>query len=130
MKNLILLFFVLLSFTAKAQIDTIINYNDSLIYEIDTTVYYGNNDSSVAPNYVKFEYHYISPGYMWESQLIIVDSVGKWLVPVPALIGSGASGTTYFTKLDSASVLKPPLELCDSLFLLKYNLFIGTTTKL
>ena len=132
MKRLLTLFAFIITLSASAQTDTIIDYNDSLIYRIDTTVYFGN-DSSVAPNYVRFNYHYISlSDSIWESQLIVVDSLGNYLVPTSVLVknGAGASGTTWFTKLDSASVLKTPLQLCDSLFLPKYQLYIGTTIKL
>ena len=132
MKKLLTLLALIITLSASAQTDTIINYGDSLIYQIDTTVYFGN-DSSVAPNYVRFNYHYISlSDSIWESQLIVVDSLGNYLVPTSVLVknGAGASGTTWFTKLDSASVLKTPLQLCDSLFLPKYQLYIGTTIKL
>lgn len=132
MKKILTLLSLIITLSASAQIDTIIEYNDSLIYRIDTTVYFGN-DSSVAPNYVKFNYHYISPSdSIWESQLRVIDSIGNYLVPISVLVlnGAGASGTTWFTKLDSASVLKTPLQLCDSLFLPKYQLYIGTTIKL
>jgi len=132
MKNIFTLLIVISTLSASAQIDSIINYNDSLIYRIDTTVYYGN-DSSIAPNYVKFNYHYISlSDSIWESQLIVVDTGGNYLGSMSVLVenGAGASGTTWFTKLDAASVLKTPLQLCDSLFLPKYQLYIGTTIKL
>ena len=131
MKKIFTLFALIITLSVSAQTDTIINYDDSLIYKIDTSVYYGN-DTSVAPNYVKFNYHYISPDSVWESQLIIVDNSGNYLVPISVLVenGAGASGTTWFIKLDSASVLKTPLQLCDSLFLPKYQLYIGTTIKL
>ena len=132
MKKILTLFAFVITLSASAQTDTIINYSDSLIYQIDTTVYFGN-DSSVAPNYVRFNYHYISfPDSIWESQLVVVNAGGDSLVPISVLIenGAGASGTTWFTKLDSASVLKTPLELCDSLFLPKYQSYIGTTIKL
>ena len=132
MKKVLILLFALTSLTGMAQTDTIIKYDDSLIYRIDTTVYFGS-DSSIAPNYVRFNYHYISlSDSMWESQLRVVDGLGNYLVPISVLVenGAGASGTTWFTKLDSASVLKTPLELCDSLFLPKYQLYIGTTIKL
>lgn len=132
MKKLLTLIALIATLSAQAQIDTIIKYSDSSIYRIDTIVYYGNGDSSVAPNFVKFNYHYISPDSVWESQLIVTDSIGKYLVPIPILVnnGAGANGTTWFTKLDSSGVLKTPLGLCDSLFLPKYQLYIGTTTKL
>ena len=132
MKKLFIIISLLFTLSSSAQTDTIIDYSDSLIYRIDTTVYFGN-DSSVAPNYVRFNYHYISlSDSMWESQLIVVDSLGNYLVPISILVenGAGASGTTWFTKLDSASVLKTPLGLCDSLFLPKYQSYIGTTIKL
>ena len=127
MKNILTLFALIMTLSASAQTE----YTDSLIYRIDTAVYYGN-DTSVAPNYVKFNYHYISPDSVWESQLMVLDSLDNLLVPISALTdnGAGASGTTWFIKLDSASVLKTPLELCDSLFLPKYQLYIGNTTKL
>ncbi len=132
MKKLLTLFALIITLSASAQIDTIIKYTDSLIYQIDIIVLYGDGDTSFAPNSVMFNYHYIAPDSTWESQLIIIDSTGKWLVPIPVLTnaGAGASGTTWFTKLDSASVVKTPLELCDSLFLPKYQLYIGTTNKL
>lgn len=128
MKKSFTLFLLVMTLSVSAQTD---EYNDSLIYQIDAMVYYGN-DSSIAPNYVKFNYHYISPDSIWESQLIVVDSADNYLVPISVLIenGAGASGTTLFTKLDSVGVLKTPLELCDSLFLPKYQLYIGTTNKL
>lgn len=132
MKKLFTLLAFIITLSANAQTDTIIDYSDSLIYRIDTTVYFGS-DSSIAPNYVRFNYHYISlSDSMWESQLRVVDSLGNYLVPISVLTenGAGASGTTWFTKLDSASVLKTPLELCDSLFLPKYQSYIGTTIKL
>ncbi len=131
MKKILLPFLILLSINVNAQIDTIITYSDILIYVIDTPVYYGN-DTSPAPNFVKFNYHYISlPDTIWESQLIIVDSTGKYLVPINTLIesGAGGNGTTWFTGLDSTDTAKDPMKLCDSLFLPKYNLYIGTTTK-
>ncbi len=123
---------VLFTLSVSAQIGEKTVYDDSSIYRIDTTVYFGTSDSNIAPSYVRFNYHYISPDSVWESQLIVIDSTGKYLVPIPALVdsGAGASGTTWFTKLDSASVLKTPIELCDSLFLPRYRLYIGTTTKL
>lgn len=133
MKKSFTLFLLVMTLSVSAQTDTIIKYNDSLIYQIDTTVYYGDGDSSVAPNYVKFNYHYISlSDSTWESQLIVVDNSDNYLIPISVLIknGAGASGTTWFTKLDSVGVLKTPLELCDSLFLPKYQLYIGTTIKL
>jgi len=132
MKKILTLFALIITFSASAQTDTIIYYNDSNIYRIDTTVYFGTTDSNIAPSYVRFNYHYISPDSIWESQLIVIDSTGKYLVPISVLVnnGAGASGTTWFAKLDSASVLKTPLELCDSLFLPKYQLYIGTTIKL
>ena len=132
MKKLFTLLAFITTLSANAQTDTIIKYDDSLIYRIDTTVYFGS-DSSIAPNYVRFNYHYISlSDSMWESQLRVVDSLGNYLVPISVLVenGAGASGTTWFTKLDSASVFKTPLELCDSLFLPKYQSYIGTTIKL
>ncbi len=131
MKKPLTLFALIITLSASAQTDTIVNYDDSLIYKIDTSVYYGN-DTSVAPNYVKFNYHYITSDSIWESQLMILDSLYNLLVPISALTnnGAGGSGTTWFIKLDSASVLKAPLELCDSLFLPKLQLYIGNTTKL
>ena len=130
MKKLLTILAFFTAISANAQIDIKISYEDSLIYQIDTTVYYGVGDSSVSPNFVMFNYHYTAPDSTWESQLVITDSIGNWLVPIPGLINAGASGTTWFTKLDSASISKSPLELCDSLFLPKYQLYIGTTTKL
>lgn len=131
MRKLFTILLVLFTLSVSAQIGDKIDYSDSLIYRIDTSVYYGN-DTSEAPNYVKFKYHYISPDSVWESQLMILDSLDNLLVPIQALMdsGAGASGTTWFTKLDSTSVLKTPLELCDSLFLPKFQLYIGNTTKL
>ena len=127
MKKLLTLFAFVITLTASAQTE----YSDSLIYRIDAVVYYGS-DTSVAPNYVRFNYHYITPDSVWESQLMVLDSLGNLLVPIQALTdnGAGASGTTWFVKLDSASVLKTPLQLCDSLFLPKYQSYIGTTIKL
>ena len=131
MKTIIILLALITTLSVSAQVDTIIEYSDSLIYRIATTVYFGN-DTSIAPNYVKFNYHYITQDSVWESQLMVLDSLGNLLVPIPALMdnGAGASGTTWFVKLDSASVLKTPLQLCDSLFLPKYQSYIGTTIKL
>lgn len=117
MKILLGFMLLLFGFTIQAQTDTVINYSDSLVYKIDTTVIAGDDTITTDSIFIRHNYHYISPDSVYEDQFVIIDSLGKVLVPVQVLMNSGlsSSGTTYRIKLTAIQVLWTPEQLRDSL---------------
>lgn len=118
MKTLLTLLMILISFSASAQIDTVI-YNaphpgsDTLIaYRIDTTVTGGSSDS----NMVWVSYHYIQTtgdSFLYQPQFIMYDSLNKQILPNVDLLNNGwySSGTVYRTYIDSAKAVQTPDSL-------------------
>lgn len=117
MKKALILLFALISLTGMAQTDSIINYSDSLVYKIDTTVIAGDDTITTDSIFVRHNYHYINADSIYEDQFVIIDSLGKVLVPIQALMDTGfsASGTTLRIKLTATQIVWTPEQLRDSL---------------
>ena len=118
MKKLLILLFTITSLTGFAQTDTIINYDSLKVFKIDTSVI--STDTSVAPNYLWANYHFISANdSMYQSQFIMHDSLDNPLLPTIDLMNNGwrSSGTVKEFKLNSIQIGWTPEQLRDSLIL-------------
>ena len=118
-------------FTLKSysQTDSVIYYTDSLVYRINTIIIAGNDTITSDSNYVRHNYHYINGDNIYEDQFVIIDSTGKILVPIQALIARGYSsnGTVKRLKLNATQILWTPLQLRDSLIFPDLKLIYGNT---
>ena len=134
MKNIIFFILLLSGLTTKAQTDSVIYYNDSSIYRIDTTIIAGNDTITSDSNFVRHNYHYIASDSTYEDQFVIIDSTGKVLVPIQVLmdIGYSSSGTVKRLKLNATQMSWTPLQLRDSLILPDLKAIYGNSnvTKL
>ncbi len=130
----IILFILLLSGTAQAQTDSVIYYTDSSVYRIDAIIIAGDDTITSDSNFVRHNYHYIAPDSTYEDQFVIIDSTGKVLVPIQALIdiGYSSSGTVKRLKLNATQMSWTPLQLRDSLILPDLKAIYGNSnvTKL
>ena len=128
----IIFFILLLSGTAQAQ--TVAYYEDSLIWRIDTAIVTEDDTITSDSNYVRHNYHYIASDSTYEDQFVIIDSTGKVLVPIQALmdIGYSSSGTVKRLKLNATQMSWTPLQLRDSLILPDLKAIYGNSnvTKL
>ena len=118
MKKILTFLFVLTFLTGFAQTDTIINYDSLKVFKIDTSVI--STDTSVAPNYLWANYHFISANdSMYQSQFIMHDSLDNTLLPTIDLMNNGwrSSGTVKEFKLNSIQIGWTPEQLRDSLIL-------------
>ena len=118
----IIFFILLLSGTAQAQ--TVVYYEDSLVWRIDTTIIAGDDTIKSDSSYVQHKYSYISPDSIYEDQFVIVDSTGKEIVNVQILKDNGcsSSGTVFRKKLTPAQMGWTPKELRDSIWLPLFKL--------
>ncbi len=119
MKILLILLSFIITLSANAQSDTVINYTDSLVYRIDTTIIAGDDTITSDSNFVRHNYHGINTDSIYEDQFVIIDSTGRVLYPIQALMdtGFGSSGTTYPIKLNATQIGWTPEALRDSLIL-------------
>jgi len=119
MKKAIILMLMLCSLKSYAQTDSVTYYPDSLVYGIDATIIAGDDTITTDSNFVRHNYHYIAPDSTYEDQFVIIDSLGKVLVPIQALIDTGfsSSGTVYRKKLTASEIGYTPKQLADSLWL-------------
>ena len=119
MRKLLILIALIITFSATAQTDTIIWYDSLKVFKIDTSVIW-NNDTSVAPNYLWANYHFISGNdSMYQSQFIMHDSLDNRLLPTIDLMNNGwsSSGTVLRIKLNTTQIGWTPVQLRDSLIL-------------
>lgn len=134
MKKSILLALTLYALNGYAQTDSVIYYSDSLVYRIDTTIIAGDDTIATDSNFVQHNYHYIASDSTYEDQFVIIDSLGKVLVPIQALIDKGysSSGTVKRLKLNVTQIGWTPEQLRDSLILPDLKSIYGTSnvTKL
>ncbi len=131
MRKLITLLSVLFTLSVSAQTDTIIKYDSLKVFRIDTSVVY--SDTSVAPNYLWANYHFISGNdSLYQSQFIMHDSLDNKLLPTLMDSTWSSSGTVLRIKLDSTQILWTPEQLRDSLILPSLKLIYGNSnvTKL
>ena len=130
MKTLLTLIALIVTLSASAQT----NYTDSLVYRIDTTIIAGDDTITSDSNYVRHNYHFINSDSLYEDQFVIIDSTGKVLVPIQALIDTGfrSSGTVYDIKLNATQIGWTPVQLRDSLILPNLKTVYGNSnvTKL
>lgn len=132
MKNLLSFILCLFVLTASAQTASVIVYTDSLVYRIDTIIIVGDDTITSDSNFVRHNYHFINPDSIYEDQFVILDSLGKVLVPLQALIDKGlsSSGTTYRIKLTAFQITWTPKQLRDSLILPILETIYGSVIKL
>ena len=129
MKNLILLVLLFAGIKSYSQTDTVIPYDSLVVYKIDTSVIWGN-DTSVAPNYLWANYHFISGNdSIYQAQFIMYNDSNDRLLPTIDLTNNGwrSSGTVKEFKLDSTQILWTPLQLRDSLIFPDLQLIYGNT---
>lgn len=134
MKKLLTLIALIVTLSANAQTDTVIWYDSLKVFKIDTSVIW-DSDTSVAPNYLWANYHYISgDDSMYQSQFIMHDSLDKKLLPTIDLINNGwsSSGTVLRIKLNPTQMGWTPVQLRDSLILPDLKSIYGSSnvTKL
>ena len=118
MKRLFTLIFLLFTLQGIAQTDTVIWYDSLKVFKIDTSVIW--NDTSVSPNYLWANYHFISGSdSMYQSQFIMYDSLDNKLLHTVDLMNNGwsSSGTVLRIKLDATQIEWTPVQLRDSLIL-------------
>ena len=129
MKTLLTLFSFVIPLLVNAQSDSVTNYTDLLVYRIDTTIIVGNDTITSDSNYVRHNYSYISPDSIYEDQFVIIDSTGKVLTPIKALMDNGrsSSGTVYRKKLTVIEMGYTPKQLADSLWLPVFKSIYGAT---
>lgn len=129
MKKIILFILLISGFTAQGQSDSVTRYTDSLVYRIDTTIIAGTDIIASDSNYIRHNYHYIGSDSTYEDQFVIIDSLGKVLVPVQLLMDTGfsSSGTVYRLKLNATQVGWTPEQLRDSLILPLIKGIYGST---
>jgi len=132
MKKIILLAFLFVGIKGYSQTDSVIYYTDSLVYRIDTTIIAGNDTITSDSNFVRHNYHYIAADSTYEDQFVIIDSIGKVLVPIQALTGYSSSGTVLRKNLNATQMGWTPEQLRDSLILPDLKLIYGNSnvTKL
>ena len=114
---------------AQAQTDSVIYYADSLVYRIDATIIAGSDTITSDSNYVRHNYHFIAADSTYEDQFVIIDSLGRVLAPIQALIDSGycSSGTVNKKKLDATQIGWTIEQLRDSLILPDLRSIYGTS---
>lgn len=119
MKRILTLLIVLFSLNASAQTDTVTNYTDSLVYRIDTVIIAGDDTITSDSSFVRWNYTLINIDSIYEDQLVILDSSGKVLAPIQALMDQGcsSSGTVYRKKLTATEIGWTPKQRLDSLWL-------------
>ena len=127
MKTLLILFSFVIPLLANAQSDSVTYYADSLVYRIDTTIIAGNDTITSDSNYVRHNYSYINGDSIYEDQFVILDSIGKVLTPIKALMDNGRSsnGTVYRKKLTVVEMGYTPKQLADSLWLPVFKSIYG-----
>lgn len=128
MKKLFTIIFLLVSISITAQT----YYTDSLVYRIDTTIIAGNDTITSDSNFVRWNYSFINPDSIYEDQFVILDSLGKALVPIQALTDAGfsSSGTVLRKKLTLTEMGWTPEQLRDSLIYPILQSIYGNVTKL
>lgn len=129
MKKLILLVLLFAGIKGYSQTDTVITYDSLVVYKIDTSVIWGN-DTSVAPNYLWVNYHFISGNdSIYQGQFIMYNDSNDRLLPTIDLMNNGwrSSGTVKEFKLDSTQILWTPLQLRDSLIFPDLQLIYGNS---
>lgn len=133
MKKLLTFIAFIITFSAHAQTDTVIYYNNLKVFKIDTSVIW--SDTSVAPNYLWANYHFISGNdSMYQSQFIMHDSLDNRLLPTIDLMNNDwkSSGTVLRIKLNATQIEWTPEQLRDSLILPDLKTIYGNSnvTKL
>jgi len=134
MKKILTLLAFIITFSVNAQTDTIIKYDSLKVFKIDTSVIW-RVDTSISPNYLWANYHFISgDDSMYQSQFIMHDSLDNKLLPTTDLMNNGwsSSGTVLRIKLNATQILWTPVQLRDSLILPDLKTIYGSSnvTKL
>ena len=133
MKTLLTLLAFIVTLSASAQTDSVINYTDLLVYRIDTTIIVGDDTITSDSSFVRHNYHFINPDSVYEDQFVIIDSTGRVLIPIQAMADTlSSNGTVHRIKLNAIQVGWTPEQLRDSLIYPIYQLIFGSSnvTKL
>ena len=118
MKKLLTLLAFIVTLSASAQTDSVINYTDLLVYRIDTTIIVGDDTITSDSSFVRHNYHFINPDSVYEDQFVIIDSTGRVLIPIQAMADTlSSNGTVLRIKLNAIQVGWTPEQLRDSLIL-------------
>jgi len=122
MKKLLTLLAILIAFTASAQTDSVVYLNELAVYQVDTSIIYGDDTITTTGNIVKQYYHYVETrgdSFCYQPQFVIYSSAGVKLLPNVDLSGNGwrSSGTVKEFTIGATDAAKTPEQLRD-LFIL------------
>ena len=126
----IIFFILLLAGTAQAQ--TVVYYEDSLVWRIDTAIVTEDDTITSDSSYVQHKYSYIAADSTYEDQFVIIDSTGKEIVNVQVLKDNGcsSSGTVFRKKLTPTEMGWTHKERRDSIWLPLFKLIDSNIIEL